>query len=90
MMLRNLNDPEGDGWVLYSRFAEERIRSVVGGSEAGDRRRAFETIDPPMSRGFANDGNTERRRRRNKWRIMVLAMVMTRRKSFATPINIEI
>ena len=38
MTLRNLNEPLGVGWVLYSRFEAERMRSVRGEREGADIR----------------------------------------------------
>ena len=36
--LRNLNEPLGVGWVLYSRFEAERMRRVLGEREEADIR----------------------------------------------------
>ena len=63
VMLRKVNDPLGEGWVLYSRLVEERIKRVLGGRTAGVERWPFGTIDPVMSRPSTSAKREARRKR---------------------------
>ena len=62
--LRKVKEPLGEGWVLYSRLAEERIRSVLGGSTAGFERWAFDAIDPVMPKARTRTKRRENRRQK--------------------------